>query len=186
MNTFITSKEAILEIARKIVQKEGIQALNMRKVAQESQIALGTLYNYFSNKEDLIICTVESIWKEIFHTSPVEKENSNFIGYLAMIYNAALDGCRNYPGFLNGHSISIASNRKGDAISAMHHSFLHMKMHMEKALQADQKIKADVFSDSFSKDEFLGFILDNMLSTLVKGEDNCSFLLKVVSRILYE
>lgn len=33
--------------------KRGLKALNMRVVGGESGIALGTLYNYFANKEEL-------------------------------------------------------------------------------------------------------------------------------------
>ena len=54
MNTVITSKEAIMQVCRRIVAEKGMNALNMRLVADECGIALGTLYNYFADKDDLI------------------------------------------------------------------------------------------------------------------------------------
>ena len=45
LNTVITSKEAIMQVCRRIVAEKGMNALNMRLVADECGIALGTLYN---------------------------------------------------------------------------------------------------------------------------------------------
>ena len=44
MNTVITSKEAIMQACRRIVAEKGMKALNMRLVADQCHIALGTLY----------------------------------------------------------------------------------------------------------------------------------------------
>ena len=40
MNTVITSKEAIMQVCRRIVAENGMSALNMRLVAEECHIAL--------------------------------------------------------------------------------------------------------------------------------------------------
>lgn len=69
MNPCVTSKEAILQVCRSIVATEGLSALNMRTVADECHIALGTLYGYYSNKDDLLLSTIDSVWKDIFHMS---------------------------------------------------------------------------------------------------------------------
>ena len=55
MNTGITSKEAIMQACRKIAAQKGLSALNMRTVAKECNIALGTLYNYYADKDELLI-----------------------------------------------------------------------------------------------------------------------------------
>lgn len=52
MNRGATSKEDILQACRKIVARGSLKAVNMRTVAAECQIALGTLYNYYSNKDE--------------------------------------------------------------------------------------------------------------------------------------
>ena len=66
LNTVITSKAAIMLVCRRIVAEKGMKALNMRTVANACHIALGTLYNYYADKDALILATVESIWREIF------------------------------------------------------------------------------------------------------------------------
>lgn len=44
LNTVITSREAIMQVCRCIVAEKGMKALNMRLVADQCHIALGTLY----------------------------------------------------------------------------------------------------------------------------------------------
>ena len=46
--------------------EEGIGQINMRKVASRCGLGLGTLYNYYPNKMDLIIAIVEGFWYDCF------------------------------------------------------------------------------------------------------------------------
>ena len=78
MNTVVTSKEEIMQVCRRIVAEKGMKALNMRLVADECHIASGTLYNYYANKDALVLAAVESIWKEIFHMEHREKVDDSF------------------------------------------------------------------------------------------------------------
>lgn len=57
-----------MQVCRRIAAQEGLSALSMRTVARACGVALGTLYNYYADKDALLIATVESIWQEIFHT----------------------------------------------------------------------------------------------------------------------
>lgn len=60
----ITSKEAILRVGRDIVIKFGLQGLNIRDVAKQCGVSVGSIYNYFPTKSDLIIATIESVWRK--------------------------------------------------------------------------------------------------------------------------
>ena len=66
MNKIVTSKEDILKASREIASKDGLQSINMRNVAKHCGVAVGSIYNYFPSKADLIIATVEDIWKSFF------------------------------------------------------------------------------------------------------------------------
>ena len=58
MSRAVTSEEEILKVSCGIVAKKGIAAVNMRTVASECGIALGSLYNYFSSKSELLSATI--------------------------------------------------------------------------------------------------------------------------------
>ncbi len=46
--------ETIFSASLKLIRKDGIAGITMAKIARESKMAIGTLYIYFKNKEDLI------------------------------------------------------------------------------------------------------------------------------------
>lgn len=64
MKKAITTKEKILENAKKEASNKGLEKIRMREISSASSAALGTLYNYFPDKESLIIATISSIWNE--------------------------------------------------------------------------------------------------------------------------
>ncbi len=86
MNTIITSKESILDISRKLVSKQGLQAINIRAVASACGVSVGSIYNYFSSKSDLIAATVESIWCDIFHFPDSQTDFDNFLDCVHWIF----------------------------------------------------------------------------------------------------
>lgn len=185
LNTVITSKEAIMQVCRRIVAEKGMKALNMRLVADECRIALGTLYNYYADKDALVLAAVESIWKDIFHAGHPKEAGSSFPDYVAALYVRIRKGAEAYPGFLTGHSISIASAKRGEAKSVMEHTFAHMKAGMLAVLRSDPSVPANAFTPSFSQEAFVGFVLDHLLILLVQGQPDCGVLLEIIRRVVY-
>ena len=64
MKKAIMTKEKIRENAKKEARSKGLEKIGMREISSASSVALGTLYNYFPDKESLIIATISSIWNE--------------------------------------------------------------------------------------------------------------------------
>ena len=64
MKKAITTKEKILENAKKEARSKGLEKIGMREISSASSVALDTLYNYFPDKKSLIIATISSIWNE--------------------------------------------------------------------------------------------------------------------------
>lgn len=72
----MSKKEQIRLAAIKIIAKEGFFHATTDKIAKESNVAVGTLYNYFSSKEDILdhIFEVESKKRISYYT---QIKNSN-------------------------------------------------------------------------------------------------------------
>ena len=179
LNTVITSKEAIMQVCRRIVAEKGMNVLNMRLVADECGIALGTLYNYFAGKYAPVLAAVESIWRDIFHAGTPQETAPSFPGYVAVLYGRIQKGAEAYPGFLTGHSIRIAASKRGEAKSVMEHTFAHMKAGMLEVLRKDPSVPSNAFTPSFSQEDFVGFVQDQLL---VWGQSTCGALLEVIRR----
>ena len=66
MNTVVTSREDILQHSRQLIQRQGWGAVSIRTVAQACGVSVGSIYNYFGSKAELVGAVVESVWQEIF------------------------------------------------------------------------------------------------------------------------
>lgn len=56
--------QKILAAASDLFQQQGYQNTDMRQIARHNGIAVGTLYRYFSDKEDLYIHILANSWKQ--------------------------------------------------------------------------------------------------------------------------
>ncbi len=60
-------EQLILSRAKEILYNEGFKKFSMRNLSKKCGIALGTIYNYYSTKEELIIEMMTDYWKEHFY-----------------------------------------------------------------------------------------------------------------------
>lgn len=58
-------RNEILDIAEKIIAEKGVQGMTMKEVAKEADVATGTLYLYFKNKNSLCAAINARISKQI-------------------------------------------------------------------------------------------------------------------------
>lgn len=58
-------KELIIIEGQHLLKAKGYSNFNVREVAKNCHIAVGTLYNYFSNKEELVAEIIFTHWREI-------------------------------------------------------------------------------------------------------------------------
>ena len=57
-------RERILDTAREALVADGWRALSMRALAQRVGVAPGTLYNYFSDKEEIVATLALADWQD--------------------------------------------------------------------------------------------------------------------------
>ena len=184
MNTNITSRDAILEACRRIVAERGMKALSMRLVADECHIALGTLYNYFADKDALVLATVESIWRDIFHGGGQNPARSSFIECVAELYGRMRRGAQAYPGFLTGHAMGVAGDVRGEARGRMDGALAHIRSGMLEALRCDPTVPEAAFTADFTREAFVGFVLNQLLILLMQEQPDCAVLLEIIRRVL--
>ena len=55
----------LIDIAREIIESEGLNALAMDKVSALSDYSKGTVYNHFSCKEDLLVAVSNESLKDL-------------------------------------------------------------------------------------------------------------------------
>lgn len=184
MNPPNTSREEIMRVSRKIVSEKGLPALNMRALAKECGIALGTLYNYYSDKDELVVAAIESVWQDILEKSAPDS-GVRFSQYVTQIYARILSGLKDYPDFFAAHSISVAGSAKGKARGTMERCFGKIRAELHAALLADKNVDRGIFSETFREENLIGHILDTITISIIKGKSDCAALTEILDRLLY-
>lgn len=58
--------EKIITSAVKLFEKHGYEGVEMKLIAKEAGMAVGTLYNYYPNKKELYTSILEKSWQDAF------------------------------------------------------------------------------------------------------------------------
>ena len=110
--------------------KKGIAAVNMRTVASECGIALGSLYNYFSSKSELLSATIEAVWKDIFQMGKTLEKCENIVEYLNLLFEGVENSRSRYPKFFSMHALGFTAGERQEGKKAMEVYFLRLKNQM--------------------------------------------------------
>lgn len=184
MNKVITSREAILTVGKEIVVSHGIQELSIREVAKRCGISVGSVYNYFDSKDDLVIATIESVWSEIM-LGVTKSPNAGFSENIEELFKRVKKGGEKYPGFFTVHSMSSVDINRDMGRDVMNSYFLHLKKAMRLSLDTDKRVRADAFDKGFKKSEFIDFVFSSLLSLLMSGQQSCEMLTEIIRRTVY-
>lgn len=185
MNKTLLSRESVLCAAKELVAEHDLQNLNMRSVAQRCGVAVGSIYNYFPSKGDLLIAAIESIWKEIMVEMQGIDATSDFLTGVQTVYSRIQAGCKKYPRFLGMHLMSASSVDLVKARRAMGQYMSHIKQALLQSLEGDLSVRPERFSAAFSRSDLVDFVFSNVILFLTKEEDSCGVLLEVIERVIH-
>lgn len=185
LNRAVTSKEAIIMASKEIVIDSGMHALNIREVAKRCNASVGSIYNYFPSKEDLVMSTVRSIWAEIFQEKGDDASQDDFIAYVESLFRKIQKGSEKYPFFISAHGMNFTDANKNKGRETMNQFFSRIEFSLLDALKKDQNTKADIFTEEFTETDFVSFIFSNIRSLIIEQNKSCKVLLEVVKKILY-
>lgn len=185
MNTVVTSKEEILKTSRELMQQQGWSAVNIRSVAAACGVSVGSIYNYFASKTELVGAVVESVWCEIFHRPEDEAVFQDIRTCIAWMYERMEYGCKQYPGFFAMHSLGFMQEDKPDGRRRMQQTWQHILDGLCAVLKRDINIRPDAFDEQFTAEKFANILFSLMLSALQRQEYDPSVVLEIVRRTLY-
>lgn len=185
MNTVVTSREKILQTSRELIQQQGWSAVSIRSVATACGVSVGSIYNYFDSKTELIAATVESVWCEIFHRPEDVAVFEDIQVCITWIYDRMAYGCKQYPGFFTLHSLGFLREEKSDGKRRMQQTWQHIVNGLCSVLKKDTKIRSDAFTEDFTPEKFADVLFSLMLSALLRQDYDPSAVLEIIRRTLY-
>jgi AcrR family transcriptional regulator len=89
-------RDRIIDISRRIVFEEGLDAISIRRVANEMDYSAGIIYHYFRGKDELLSCAVREGYRKMLLTvkmpdadlSPDEKLRETFRNFIDTVMQA--------------------------------------------------------------------------------------------------
>lgn len=177
--------DIILNMSKKIAIENGLNSINMRLIAKNCGIALGSIYNYFPSKSDLLIATIQSIWQDIFNLNNNSFNSESFIDNVLYIFETINKNLKKYPDFFTLHSLSFSNEDKNNGKKSMDMFLNNIKVHLTNVLKNDKNIRNDVFNEYLTQSIFVDYIFNLLISLIFDKKDNCKSLIKLIENSIY-
>ena len=186
MNKVVTSKEEIMDVSRRLVLEKGIASLSMRAIAEACGVAVGSIYNYFPSKAELLSAAIGSVWEEIFRPFYEREAFGSFTECVSVLFGTIRDGNERYPGFCTVHALNFASSDRKKGKEAMTRYLSVLEGRLADALRQDENIREGVFGEIFSEEVFAGYVFELMLSIFLRKGQSCEALLEMIRQTIYK
>lgn len=174
MNHRVSSREKILEKTMEIAIKEGVDKVSIRKIASACQIAVGSVYNYYPNKDALIAAAAEQFWDGILNDQEkLYRPGMSFTMFLEQYYS-----------FLYGRLAAYDKSWLME-IAGRQSEKRAVKM-LKTVLMNDGRVNRSIWNMELNEDAFCQYVLTNLTALLGVGENNCRFFLLLLEHLLYE
>lgn len=178
-------KEIILSEAKNIAMKEGISSINIRAVAKNSGIAIGTVYNYFPSKGDLLIAVIEDFWEGAFANIDWKSFSYNsFYDNLEKIYSVLFHYLNKFKENWLEQLTLLKTQEKTLGKQRENEYFEKICSRINTLIDMDNELSQYSWSEIISKERIAEFIFENMLMMLRKEEENISFFIAILKKIM--
>lgn len=174
-------RERLLDLARKIADTEGVEEINIRSLAKRAGVASGTVYNYFSNKDEILLALTEEYWKQTLFEMEEAIVSDSFCKRLEEIF-AFLKGRL---GRSTGKLMNNLGSARAPGLERMAAAQLELKAILLRYIEEDTSIRGDIWDENFTKEGLAEFIMMNIMAVLKAREPDICILITIISRIVY-
>lgn len=176
-----TLRDTLLNLSREIADTEGIDALNIRSIASKAGVATGTVYNYFSNKDEILLALTEEYWKQTLAEMGNSVTADSFCGQVQEMFFFLKDRIDQSAGKLMNSLRSVETAglaRMASMQASLETAFVYR-------MEQDPEIRKDVWDETFSKEQFARFIMMNLMMLLKMKAPDIDFFLAIIRRTIY-
>jgi len=176
-----TLENTILELARDMANTTGPDSINIRTIAEKAGIATGTVYNYFSSKDEILLALTEEYWRRTLSEMQGYIKTDIFYRQLEEIYVYLSQQIHQSAGLLMGslHHVKADGREKMKSMQQTLSSTMLLRM------EQDTSIRKDIWNQTFSKENYANFIVMNMMLLLQRHASDIDFFIEIVKRTLY-
>ena len=163
----ITSEE-ILEQAYQLACEQGLRSLGIRSIATACDVSVGTVYNSYASKTELINDVVGMFWQRAFAETMktlAVHEGNDFIAFCEALSQSLKSALKEFrKDFLS----DLSALSEGDRLSAQkreQQSFIHARAGIERALLSDPKIKQDRLTGAMAPEALAALVWETLIDS---------------------
>lgn len=171
----------LLNDARFLADTQGIDAVNIRSLAQRAQVATGTVYNYFSSKNEILLALTDEYWAATLREMETAVHTGPFYDQLQQIFAFLRSRIDCWAGKL------MCSLGRGEPAGQQHMASAQASLEdaLLRRLEQDPAIRPGVWAEGFTKEEFAHFLVLHMTLLLRNKAPDIHFLIALVRRTIY-
>ncbi len=167
-------KNSIFEATLNVLKKYGMEGLRMDRVARAAEVATGTVYNYFRDKEELVLYVIDNIFEPYFKLlEDVRSKDNAPAEKLKNFIRTALEAFYEQWDVINVliNSQAVAFGARGGKIGT---SEIRPKITGLLTGIIDDGIKAGIFRfcNAFRVSTMIFGAIEGLLSIKITGEDH--------------
>lgn len=175
MRQKVTSNEQILDTALEIAMRGGVDSVSVRKLAKALGIAVGSMYNYYPDKESLMAAVAETFWGNIMRDQEkLYQRGMSFTMFLEQYYSFLYSRLSRYD--RSWLAQMNAGRPKGQEAVQL----------LQQALTNDREINPAIWNMELNQDAFTEYVFANVIALLQAGENNCRFFIYLLEHLLYD
>ncbi len=176
-----TLRDTLLALAKEMADREGIEAVNIRTIARRAGVAAGTVYNYFSGKDEILLALTEEYWRGALAEMEGAITAPDLCGQLEEIFLFLGERIRRSAGMLMG-SLDKGEGTGQERMATM---LGRLERALVRRMEGDPGIRREVWEGEFTRERFARFILTNMMALWREEEPDLALFLAVVRKIIY-
>lgn len=171
----------LLDHARTLADIDGIDAVNIRAIAQRAGVATGTVYNYFANKNDILLALTEEYWKKTLAGMQIAIDARSFYEQLEQIFNYLREHIDHSAGRLM-HSLENVEEAGHKRMEKMQSA---LEASLIRRMDQDPDIRQDIWNEAFTKEQYVRFITKNLTMLLSEKEPDLNFFISIIKKTIY-
>ncbi len=185
MNKRVTSKDKLLKDAKKIVWNEGLDKLSIRNLAKEANVSIGSVYNYFPSKAELVLAVVDDYWKAVFYEDICKVQNlSSFPDFSENVFARLIKHGSEFQSLFMSHLKILDKEKMLLLKQGKKNYYKHIKEGFMMVLEKDKNIDPNVCNKHFTQDLFLDLVFREMVHLMSQKNDDFTFLRAIILSLL--
>ena len=177
-------RAAIAEAAYALAEERGLAGLGIRSVAEACGVSVGTIYNYFPTKDDLLVEVIGTFWQRAFHEDLcLIVEGERFDAFVSRVYAAMSSALAAFRSDWLPQISALSIQGRDEGKMRESATFDHIRAGMRGVLEADAQ--AVPGRAGIEPAELVAFVLEGMIVGLCAGEPDCRVLSALLRAGLY-